>query len=62
MCLTCLEKTMIFEDILVGQKFFDSYTGEYFIKTGANSAEVCTGGDYLEGSLCTFAFDEEVEL
>lgn len=55
-------QNMKFEDIAVGTKFFDTYTGDYFIKTGCNNAEVVSGGDYLEGSLCTFGYDEEVEL
>ena len=53
---------MKFEDIAVGTKFFDTYTGDYFIKVCGNAAVVQSGGDYLEGSLCTFEYDEEVEL
>jgi len=52
---------MKFEDINVGEKFFDPYSGEYFTKVCGNAAEIQSGGDWI-GSLITFDADEMVEL
>lgn len=50
-----------FESLDVGQRFFDPYCGEYFIKVCGNAAQVDSGGDAVAG-LATFEPEEEVEL
>ena len=56
------ESGMTFEQLAVGQRFFDPACGDFFIKVSYNAATIDSGGDYLEGSLCTFDNDEKVEL
>jgi hypothetical protein len=50
-----------FQTLDVGQRFFDPYCGEYFIKVCANAAQIDSGGDAITG-LVTFEYSEEVEL
>ena len=52
---------MRFEQIEYGAKFFDPYSGEFFVKVCGNAAECITGGDAFTGSLITFDPDEIVE-
>jgi hypothetical protein len=49
-----------FQTLDVGQRFFDPYCGEYFIKVCGNAAELDSGGDTI--GLVTFEANEEVEL
>lgn len=51
---------MVFKDIKIGDKFFDPYSGEEFIKVDNHSAKCVTGGDYFEGEIDNFSLDEEV--
>jgi len=53
---------MTFAHLEVGQRFFDSVSGDFFIKVSNTEAKVDSGGDYLEGALCPFDNDETVEL
>lgn len=50
-----------FQTLEVGQRFFDPYCGEFFIKVCGNAAQVDSGGDAIAG-LCTFEAEEEVEV
>ena len=49
-----------FQTLDVGQRFFDPYCGEYFIKVCGNAAELDSGGDNI--GLVTFEPNETVEL
>ena len=49
-----------FQTLDVGQRFFDPYCGEYFIKVCGNASELDSGGDTI--GLVTFEANEEVEL
>lgn len=51
-----------FQTLDVGQRFFDPYCGEYFIKVCGNAAQVDSGGDAFAGCLVTFEPNETVEL
>jgi hypothetical protein len=50
-----------FQTLDVGQRFFDPYCGEFFVKVCGNAAELDSGGDAFSG-LVTFEPNETVEL
>ena len=51
-----------FNDIEVGERFFDPNTAEDYSKVCGNAAEFLSGGNYHTGQLATFDDDEFVEL
>ena len=52
----------LFQDLFVGDSFFDPNSGDYFVKRCGNAAEWLKGGDYFTGQLITFNNDEFVIL
>ena len=51
-----------FENLDVGERFYDSSTAEDFVKVCGNAAELLTGGNYHTGTLVTFNPIELVEV
>jgi hypothetical protein len=50
-----------FGEVEIGQRFFDYYSGEYWIKTSDTEATLDSGGDAL-GGIDMFNANEEVEV
>jgi hypothetical protein len=51
-----------FENIEVGERFFDPNTAEDFAKVCGNAAEHLIGGNYHSGQLMTFEPTELVQI
>ena len=54
--------TILFKDVQIGEKFFDTVSGEYWQKNDALCAILLTGGNHgVEGQADEFDPFEEVE-
>lgn len=51
-----------FDDLDVGERFYDPNTAEDFVKLCGNGAEFLTGGNYHSGQIATFDADDLVEV
>ena len=51
---------LVFNDIAIGENFFDPNSGEYFEKVTNDSGKFISGGDYFEGVIETFGATEFV--
>ena len=53
---------MTFEEVAIGQTFFDPESGEEFIKLDEQEAGYISGGDAFEGQPAPFYSDDIVEV
>ena len=51
-----------FEDVAIGQKFFDPFSGDFFIKVDDNEGETVDTGSAWDGERDSFEPDEIVIL
>ena len=55
-------KTILFSDVEIGENFFDSYSGDTFIKVNDNQAKFTSGGEYFHNQIADFDPTEEVKM
>ena len=53
---------MFFKDIEIGKVFFDTHSGDYYVKTDNDKGECVSGGSFFEGLIDTFDLEDIVEL
>lgn len=52
---------MTFEQVKIGGQFFDTFSGEYYVKLSNTTAEQVSGGSFFEGVVTQFGMDDDVE-
>ena len=53
---------MTFKQVKIGCTFFDTFSGEYYLKLSDTTAEQVSGGSYFEGVVAEFGMDDDIEL
>ena len=55
-----MEQEIQFDDVSVGDQFFDPVSGLEFVKVNIYTGRCIEGGDEFEGGYATFSSDDEV--